>query len=146
MAFQESKGKIEWKVHFKSSRTEVYESLSTDQGRAKFWAEEAIEKDGYIEFYILNYQRYRARILSAIPPRHFKLEYFGTEVAFELLETEDGGTDLILSATTPSEQVKFEMTAGWVSVLMAMKAAVDFGVDLRNHHEDRVWDKGYLDN
>jgi hypothetical protein len=29
---------------------------------------------------------------------------------------------------------------------MAMKAAVDFGVDLRNHDESRAWNSGYADN
>ena len=38
------------------------------------------------------------------------------------------------------------MTAGWVSVLMAMKGAVDFEIDLRNHNPERVWENGYLDN
>ena len=38
------------------------------------------------------------------------------------------------------------MIAGWVSVLMAMKAYVDHGVDLRNHNENRVWSNGYADN
>lgn len=38
------------------------------------------------------------------------------------------------------------MTAGWVSVLMAMKAAVDHGVDPRNHDEERPWVRGYADS
>jgi predicted nucleic acid-binding Zn ribbon protein len=33
-----------------------------------------------------------------------------------------------------------------VSVLMALKAAVDFSVDLRNHDPDRTWDHGYVEN
>jgi hypothetical protein len=39
-----------------------------------------------------------------------------------------------------------EVTAGWVSVLMALKAAVDFGIDLRNHDPARAWAAGYADN
>ena len=39
-----------------------------------------------------------------------------------------------------------EVTAGWVSVLLAMKAAVDYGVDLRNHDETRTWSSGFADN
>lgn len=38
------------------------------------------------------------------------------------------------------------MIAGWVSVLMAMKAAVDFGIDLRNHDSDMAWAQGFADN
>ncbi|GAG35938.1 unnamed protein product, partial [marine sediment metagenome] len=39
-----------------------------------------------------------------------------------------------------------EVIAGWVSVLMALKGAADFGVDLRNHDPHRSWDQGYCDN
>jgi hypothetical protein len=33
-----------------------------------------------------------------------------------------------------------------VSVLLALKAAVDFSVDLRNHDAGRTWCSGYVDN
>lgn len=146
MAFQAEPGKIIWKTHFSSSINKVFQALTTDAGRSTFWAEQTVEKDGMIEFTILNYPRYQARILEQQTPYQFRLEYFGTDVTFDLETTKDGGTDLTLVAVTDSEETKTEMTAGWVSVLMAMKAAVDFGVDLRNHHPERVWDLGYLDN
>jgi hypothetical protein len=38
------------------------------------------------------------------------------------------------------------VAAGWVSVLLALKAAVDFGVDLRNHDPERTWSTGFVDN
>ena len=41
---------------------------------------------------------------------------------------------------------RVEVTAGWVSVLMALKAAVDFSVDLRNHDPLRTWDQGFVEN
>jgi len=146
MSFQEKENRIEWKVHFASAIEKVYEFLSTDEGRGKFWAEETKEENEFIEFQILNYPKYKAKVLEKKINSLFKLIYFETEVTFELLKTDDNGTDLILTAVTPNESVKQEMTAGWVSVLMAMKGAVDFGIDLRNHNSERVWDKGYLDN
>ncbi|MGH9769506.1 MAG: hypothetical protein ACREAB_18940 [Blastocatellia bacterium] len=41
---------------------------------------------------------------------------------------------------------RIEVIAGWVSVLMALKAAVDFGIDLRNHDPQRTWDEGFVEN
>lgn len=146
MAFQPQVGKISWKVHFSSTIEKVYKALSTDAGRKTFWAEETVESAGKVVFTIFNYSPYTATIIEQVEPVLFRIEYFGTDVTFNLLSTEDGGTDLLLTAIVPNEQLKAEMTAGWVSVLMAMKAAVDFGVDLRNHHPERVWDKGFLDN
>jgi hypothetical protein len=39
-----------------------------------------------------------------------------------------------------------EVVAGWVSVLMALKAAVDYGIDLRNHDARYCWEEGYVEN
>jgi hypothetical protein len=39
-----------------------------------------------------------------------------------------------------------EVIAGWVSVLMALKAAADHGVDLFNHDPRRTWTGGFADN
>jgi hypothetical protein len=36
--------------------------------------------------------------------------------------------------------------AGWVSVLLALKAAADFRVDLRSHDPQRTWSQGYADD
>ncbi len=146
MSFQEKENTIEWKVHFASSIEKVYEFLTTDVGRSKYWAEETKEENGFIEFTILNYPKYKSKIIEKLSQKLFRLEYFGTDVTFELSKTEDNGTDLHLIALTPNENVKNEMTAGWVSVLMAMKGAIDFGIDLRNHNPERVWENGYLDN
>jgi hypothetical protein len=38
------------------------------------------------------------------------------------------------------------VNAGWVSVLLGLKAAADHGVDLRNHDAARTWSQGYCDN
>lgn len=145
MGFQDIPGQIHWKVHFSSPITTVFEALSTDKGRETFWAHTA-ERDGYIDFTIVNYPTYTAKILAKQPPTMLRIEYFGTEITFTLASTSDNGTDLSLVALVDDEATRQEMTSGWVSVLLAMKAAVDFGVDLRNHNPERAWKDGYADN
>lgn len=144
--FQSAPGVIRWKLYFASPREIVYDALATDTGRSKYWAESAIEKNGVINFQILGYEPYASKILARSKPSLFKLEYFGTIVEFSLQDVVSGGTDLHLCPTQVAESFRGEMAAGWVSVLMAMKAAVDHGVDLRNHSELRSWKNGYLDN
>ena len=39
-----------------------------------------------------------------------------------------------------------ENRAGWVSVLLGLKAWADFGVDLRTHDAARSWAAGFVDN
>lgn len=58
----------------------------------------------------------------------------------------DGGTDLLLvEEDVPAEAVE-ENRAGWVSVLLTLKAAADHGMDLRGHDPQRTWHQGYVDN
>ena len=56
---------------------------------------------------------------------------------------ERGGTDLTLRAEAVGSD---EEWPGWVSVLLALKAAADYNVDIRNHDIKRTWDQGYCDN
>ena len=146
MSFQAETGTIRWKMHFNSPREKVYDALATDSGRASYWAESAPEDAGQITFHILNYEPFSGRILRREPSRAFAFEYFGTIVEFTLEDDSRGGTDLSLVATEVDESMRMEMVAGWISVLMAMKAAVDHGVDLRNHDPARSWVQGYVDN
>jgi len=146
MPFQSENGIIRWKLHFNSKPKTVFGALATSKGRACYWAESAAEHDGTITFNILNYEPYTGRILNNTPPTQFTVEYFGTVADFTLKEDNNGGTDLTLVATNVDESFRMEMTAGWISVLMAMKAYVDHGVDLRNHDKSRTWSAGYVDN
>jgi uncharacterized protein YndB with AHSA1/START domain len=146
MTFQSEPGVIRWRMHFASPPEEVFDALATDGGRASYWAESAPELEGRITFHILNYEPFCGRLLRRERPRVFALEYFGTLVEFRLETDGRTGTDLSLFASQVDESVRMEMMAGWVSVLMAMKGAVDHGVDLRNHDPSRSWGDGYADN
>jgi hypothetical protein len=53
---------------------------------------------------------------------------------------------MTLEAGNVDDRFRNEMAAGWVSVLVALKAATDFGVDLRNHDPERTWEQRFVDN
>jgi uncharacterized protein YndB with AHSA1/START domain len=145
--FQPNPDVIEWRLHFKSSPARVYEFLATDEGRAKFWAESAIEKDGALDFVFPNGWTWHGPILERIPNQKYTVEYFGHSITtFELEDDGEGGTDLRLTDANVPADDRNEVIAGWVSVLMQLKAAVDFGVDLRNHDAKRTWDQGFVEN
>ncbi|MDH3944973.1 MAG: SRPBCC domain-containing protein [Anaerolineae bacterium] len=146
MNFQPDPEIITWRLHLTSSPEEVYPMLSTDEGRARFWAETAVEEDGYIEFQFVNDFEWRGKILDAVPGERFQVEYFGSITTFELESDGRGGTDLTLTDEGVLPEHRTQVIAGWVSVLMALKAAVDFNVDLRNHDPTRSWSQGFVDN
>ena len=138
---------IKWRLHLTSSPSVVYDMLATNEGRSQFWAEFAPEVDRRIEFTFPNEQRWTGKLLEQVAPYRFAVEYIDGSVAtFELSDDSRGGTDLTLTAKDVAAIDRAEVMAGWVSVLLALKAAVDFGVDLRNHEVERTWDAGFVDN
>ena len=138
---------VTWRVHLTSAPGSVYGMLATDEGRARFWAESAEERDGKIAFRFPNGVRWQGAVLEREPPARFSVEYYGGSTAtFELTDDGHGGTDLTLTDAGVGIGDEADVRAGWVSVLLALKAAVDFDVDVRNHDPDRTWDQGFVDN
>lgn len=145
MPFQPDPGAIRWRLHLASPPEAVYAMLATDEGRAAFWAESAVEEEGVVHFRFVNGLETRGRLLEADPPRRLRLEYFGSTVTWELAPDGAGGTDLTLTNTDFPPEDRAELLAGWLNVLLPLKAAVDFGVDLRSHDPGRTWEGGFVD-
>ena len=144
--FQGVPDTVAWKLHFASSPATVYAALTTDGGRKAYWSESAEETDGKIHFVFLNDVQCVGDVLERSPNSRFRVTYFGFNVTFDLETDGSGGTDMQVTCTGVSDNEKRQMTAGWVSWLLTMKAAVDFGVDLRNHDPNRTWFDGFADN
>jgi uncharacterized protein YndB with AHSA1/START domain len=138
---------VTWKLHLASSPAAVHAMLATDEGRARFWAESASARDGTISFVFPDSSRHLGSVLANESPARFAVEYLGgSRATFELVDDGQGGTDLTLTDEGVPERWFEETRSGWVSVLMALKAAVDHRVDLRSHDPSRTWEQGYADN
>jgi uncharacterized protein YndB with AHSA1/START domain len=139
-------GTIRWRMRLTASRERVYEFLATPHLRARFWALSAPDRADTIEFHFANGATLTSRVLERLPPARFALTYFdGSIVTFELMPDGEGGTELLLTERGVPDATRNENHAGWVAVLLTLKAAVDHGIDLRNHDERRTWDRGYAD-
>ena len=108
---------IEWRLHLAASPATVHRMLATDDGRARFWAESAVERDGAITFAFSDGQTWRGTILADEPPHRFAVVYFGgSTTTFVLADDGAGGTDLRLTDAGVAPADRLETTAGWVSV------------------------------
>ena len=145
MAVPSSYETIRWRLHLRSSPQRVYDMLATPAGRACYWAESADERDGAIHFRFINGVTTASPILERTPPRRFAIEYFGARVDFGLTGDGTGGTDLTMTTTGFRPEDRDDLLAGWLNVLLPLKAACDFGVDLRSHDPERTWDRGFVD-
>lgn len=132
-------------MHLPVGPARVYSVIDSDDGRASFWAESAVERDGEIHFRFSGGFSCTGRILERASPRVFALEYLGGIARFDLTPDGKGGTDLELTHSgIPAEEWQ-EVHAGWLNVLFPLKAWVVHGVDLRNHDPARAWSQGYAD-
>jgi hypothetical protein len=120
--------------------------LDRAEGRERFWARSAPESEGAIEFSFHGGERLHAPIEQRQRPHCFSLRYFaGSLAVFELQDDGASGTELTFTESDAPELVIAENRCGWVSVLLALKASVDFGVDLRNRDARRSWEDHYVD-
>lgn len=138
-------GPIRWRMHIPASPDRVFRALDSDDGRAAFWAESAVERDQHIDFRFANGVHHRARILERRAPELFVVNYFGGRLAIELAADGVGGTDLLLTHDGIPVEEWHEVHAGWLNVLFPLKAWLAHGVDMRNHDPQRTWERGYAD-
>ena len=138
---------VQWRLHLASSPEKVFRMLSTDHGRERFWAERSVTRDGSFRLTFSGGEELLCEVVVADAPHHFAFRYFeGTLAEFTLSEDERGGTDLSLSeAGFKDDAHRVENYAGWIQVLLCLKAAVDHEVDLRNHDPRRTWAAGYCE-
>ncbi|HET6743428.1 MAG TPA: hypothetical protein VFH76_31025 [Kribbella sp.] len=120
-------------VNCASAASDVYRAVSTVLGRERFWAESAPESGGVISFVLADGRTDESPIEQAVQDRVYQLRHFGQTLTFTLAPTPTGGTDLTLAA--PDGGVDSGVL---VSLLLRLKAFVDFGVDLRNHDPRRT--------
>lgn len=138
---------VEWKVHLASSPDAVFELLTTDAGRERFWAERSTSTERAFTLTFSSGEEQACEIVAASRPHRFAFRYFDdTQVEIELSEDSRGGTDLALAEIGFKNAAhRTENLAGWIQVLLCLKAAADHGVDLRNHDPQRTWAAGYCE-
>jgi len=136
---------ITWRVHIARPPDVVYAALDDAHHRARFWAERAEERGGFIHFIFINGVEQRSRILHKQPPAVWAIEYFGAPCVFNLEPDGHGGTDVRLTHDAARDDEWNDTYAGWLNVLLPLKAWVQYGIDLRNHDRSRTWDQRYVD-
>ena len=70
----------------------------------------------------------------------------GGVTTLDLIDDGRGGTDLRLTDVGQPAEDRTELVAGWVSVLLTLKASVDFSLDLRDHDHRTFWTSAYLEH
>lgn len=146
MTIQHGPNTLRWRVHLDAPCDRVYGFLSTDGGRESFWVESSKASSGAVSVVFPDRSTTTLRILLERPPHVLEVEYFGVPTRFVLQAAGDHATVLEVTASNVPAHDMVDLAAGWVSVLLNLKAAINFGGDLRNHERARTWIDGFVDN
>ncbi len=145
MGFQDGPKIITWKILLKSPPNKVFEYLVEDESREKWWVESSQQEGDTIKFTFPNGWESDETIIAMVENRSLEMTYLGSRIRYDIKES-DAGTILTVTDFETTPEYRVQVIAGWGSVLMALKGAVDFGIDLRNHRVDYTWEQGFFDN
>lgn len=146
MTIQHGPNDLRWRVHLHATPEAVYQRLSTDAGRESFWAESSKALNDEVSLAFPDRSTATVKILLERPPHVLEVDYCGVATRFVLQRAGDEATVLEVTASNIPAHDTVDLAAGWVSVLLNLKAAINFGGDLRNHARARTWIDGFVDN
>jgi hypothetical protein len=127
-----------------SAAEEVYALLATDEGRERHWAHRSRATPEGFTLEFAGGLTEHVDVVESVPPTRMRIRYFGSDSDLVLTPSEDG---CVLEVTCRCDDLAewLEFFPGWVSWLLVLKAASDFGVDLRNASPERSWNELYVD-
>jgi hypothetical protein len=118
---------ITWKIHLRSAPEAVYRMLATKEGRSRFWADAAEEEQGVIHFRFSNGQQLEAPRAGEDAPGTLSAELLRRQRRdLRAAGGREGRYGPHAERTRCPTQEYEQNRAGWVSVLLMLKAAVDF--------------------
>jgi uncharacterized protein YndB with AHSA1/START domain len=143
--------RIHASVKLAASRERVWQALTTPGGITAWWAERAEIQPtdgGLLRLLFPNRRTLDSKVVQCRPQQMLSFVYFGgTRAQFEVDALPEGGTSVTVTDRGFSSQEDYaETLAHWTSVLLALKAHLDFGVDLRNHTPAFNWEHDFVDN
>ena len=141
----EAESPIVWRLSLASPPERVFELLDTDEGRERFWAASSSATAGGFELEFPGGLTGHVEVLERQPPTRLRIRCFGADAELDLSPREDGGCLFQVTCHCEDPAAWVEFQPGWVSWLLVLKAAADFGVDLRNDSPERGWNQRYVD-
>ena len=120
--------------------------LASDKGRERFWAERSHQHGELVALDFPDGSQTSMRVTVVERPTRLVVHYFGSETAFQLKAVDQARTDLEVTVSNVPPKELLDVAAGWVSVLLNLKAVLNCGCDLRNHDAERSWQTGFVDN
>jgi uncharacterized protein YndB with AHSA1/START domain len=136
---------IVWRLSLASSPEHVFTLLDTDAGRERFWALRSQSTADGFELEFPGDLLGHVTVLDREPPTRLRILYFGADADLVLTPSDGGGCIFEVTCRCDDVAEWMEFLPGWVSWLLTLKAAADFGVDLRNGKPGRTWNERYVD-
>jgi hypothetical protein len=142
-----SRSYTSWRVNLSAPRELLFDLLTPDLESDPYRASTIGQFDGENGWIAPEGAHLKNATLDLLPPRRIVANYAGGGVAtLDLTDDGRGGTDLRLTDIGQVAEDRTELVAGWVSMLLALKASVDFSIDLRDHDHRTFWTGAYVEH
>jgi hypothetical protein len=135
---------IVWRLRLAAAPSRVRAAWLDPREHERFWCEQSEAIPGGYRLQFIDGTVTDCAVSGETSPTRFAFSYFGSQVEVSL-DARGAGTDLTLTASGVPPEEWCEVSAGWLNVLLPLKAWLDFGIDLRNHDPRRTWRERYVD-
>jgi uncharacterized protein YndB with AHSA1/START domain len=136
---------IVWRLRLAAAPDRVFAAWLSAGDHERFWCERSeMMPDGNFRQHFIDGTVATCAIEEWKAPDYIRMRYFDSQVEIHLARRGDG-TDLTLIALGVERHHWNDVHAGWLNVLLPLKAWIDFDVDLRNHDPFRTWAQRYVD-
>jgi uncharacterized protein YndB with AHSA1/START domain len=137
-------------VKLGADRNRVWQALTTPAGITSWWSERAEiqpSDGGLLRLVFPNRRTLDSKVVQCRPQEMMSFVYFGgTRAQFDVTSIASGTSVSVTDRGFSSQEDYAETLASWTSALLALKAYLDYGVDLRNHNPSYNWEHDFVDN
>lgn len=138
---------VSWRLGLASPPLHVCELLEDEAGRPRFRSELEPEPGMDLAAILSRGAAWEDADFDGEPPYRFTVRYpTGGVTTCDVADDGAGGSDVTVTDVGTAGEDRTDVVAAWVASLSAIKATVDFTLDLHTRDQLRTWFPGYAEH
>lgn len=138
---------VSWRMRLASPPAQVCELLADEAGRPHVGSSIEIEAGTDLAAILSRGAIVEGAALDREPPYRFTVrDVDGGVTTCDIADDAVGGSELVLTDVGIAGEDRTDVLAAWVAALSAIKATVDFTLDLHARGQLRNWFPGYAEH
>jgi hypothetical protein len=138
---------VSWRLRLASPPVQVCELLADEAGRPRFRSELEIEPGMDLAAILSRGAVWEDADVDREPPYRFTVRYAtGGVTTCDVADDGAGGSEVVVTDVGTVGEDRTDVLAAWVAALSAIKATVDFTLDLHTRDQLRTWFPDYAEH